>query len=94
MTGGNPARGKGLVQRYQCVSCHTIPGVPGEGSLGPPLEGIARKEYLAGKVPNEPKNMIRWIRDPQEPRPGSAMPAMGITEQDGRDIAAFLYTLR
>lgn len=95
ITGGQPARGKGLVRRYGCVSCHTIPGVPGEGSLGPPLEGIARKDYLAGgKVPNEPKNMIRWIRDPQELQPGSAMPALGISEQDGRDIAAFLYTLR
>ncbi len=94
MTGGDPARGKGLVQRYGCVSCHAIPGVALDGTIGPSLEGIARKEILAGKVPNEAKNMIRWIRDPQGLQPGSVMPDMDIPEQDGRDIAAFLYTLR
>jgi cytochrome c551/c552 len=97
MTGGEPARGKGLVRRYGCVSCHAIPGVPGvagQGTIGPSLEGIAGKDTLAGKLPNEPKNMIRWIRDPQGLQPGSAMPDMDIAEQDGRDIAAFLYTLR
>jgi cytochrome c1 len=38
--------------------------------------------------------MLRWIREPQEVSPGSVMPEMGVTEQDGRDIAAYLYTLR
>jgi cytochrome c2 len=97
MTGGEPARGKELVRRYGCVSCHAIPGVAGiagRDTIGPSLEGIAGKDHLAGKLPNEPKKMIRWIRDPQGLQPGSVMPDMGITEQDGRDIAAFLYTLR
>ena len=94
MTGGKPARGKELVRRYGCVSCHAIPGVAVDGTIGPSLEGIARKDFLAGKLPNDPKSMIRWIRDPQGVQPGSVMPDMDITEQDGRDIAAFLYTLR
>ena len=93
-TGGEPARGKELVGRYGCVSCHAIPGFAGNGTIGPSLEGIARKEVLAGKVPNEPKNLIRWIRDPQGLQPGSVTPDMDISEPDGRDIAAFLYTLR
>ncbi len=95
MTGGEPGRGKGLVRKYGCESCHTIPGVSGaDGTIGPPLDGIAKRAYLAGRLPNEPQNMIRWIRDPQAIEPGSAMPEMGVGEQDGRDIAAFLYTLR
>jgi cytochrome c2 len=95
MTGGEPGRGKVLVRKYGCESCHTIPGVSGaDGTIGPPLDGIAKRSYLAGRLPNEPQNMIRWIRDPQAIEPGSAMPEMGINEQDGRDIAAFLYTLR
>ena len=94
MTGGAPARGKELVRHYGCVSCHAIPGVAVDGTIGPSLEGIARKDLLAGKLPNEPKNLIRWIRDPQGLQPGSVMPDMDIGEQDGRDIAAFLYTLR
>ena len=95
MTGGEPTRGKALIRKYGCQACHTIPGVSGaDGTIGPPLDRIARRAYLAGRLPNEPRNMIRWIREPQDVSPGTAMPEMGISEQDGRDIAAYLYTLR
>jgi hypothetical protein len=38
--------------------------------------------------------MIRWLRDPQEVNPRSAMPDLGVSERDARDIAAYLYTLK
>jgi hypothetical protein len=38
--------------------------------------------------------MQRWIRHPREIDPRSAMPEMGVSEGDGRDISAYLYTLR
>ena len=38
--------------------------------------------------------MIRWIQTPQEVDPKNAMPNMGVTDQDAKDIAAYLYTLR
>ena len=95
MTGGEPARGKEAIGRYSCAICHTIPGVEGaRGQVGPSLEGIAVRTYLAGKLPNTPPNLIKWIREPQEVQPGTAMPELGVTEQDGKDIAAYLYTLR
>jgi cytochrome c2 len=64
------------------------------GKVGPSLQGIGGRTYLAGKLPNEPANMIKWIRQPQEVSPGTAMPELGVTEQDGKDIAAYLYTLQ
>jgi cytochrome c2 len=95
MTGGSPARGKEVIRRYGCAACHSIPGVAGaRGQVGPPLDGIANRTYLAGQLTNTPENLIRWIRDPQSIAPGTAMPEMGVTEQDGKDIAAYLYTLR
>ena len=95
MTGGTPARGKEIIRRYGCEACHSIPGVAGaRGQVGPPLDGIASRTYLAGRLPNTPDNLMRWIRDPQSIAPGTAMPEMGVTERDGRDIAAYLYTLR
>ncbi len=95
MTGGVPARGKETIGRYGCATCHTIPGVDGaRGQVGPSLAGIAVRSYLAGKLPNNPPNLMRWIREPQEVQPGTAMPELGVTEQDGKDIAAYLYTLR
>lgn len=95
MTGGNPDRGPALVDRYGCGTCHTISEVRGAtGLVGPPLDGIARRVYLAGQLPNTAENMIRWIRHPQSIERGTAMPDLKVTEQDGRDLAAFLYTLR
>jgi cytochrome c len=95
MTGGEPARGKEAIGRYGCATCHTIPGVDGaRGQVGPSLEGIASRSYLAGKLTNTPPNLIQWIREPQEIQPGTAMPELGVTDQDGKDIAAYLYTLR
>jgi cytochrome c2 len=94
-TGGDPDRGRKLVRHYGCGTCHTIPGSPGaNGSVGPPLEKVAMRAYLAGRLGNTPENMIRWIRHPQREEPGVAMPEMAVTETDARDLAAYLYTLR
>ena len=62
--------------------------------VGPPLDHIAQRVYIAGVLPNEPDNMIRWIENPQAVDPKTAMPYMGVTPRDARDIAAYLYTLR
>jgi cytochrome c len=95
MTGGEPSRGKEAIQRYACATCHVIPGVEGaKGQVGPSLEGIGSRPQLSAKLPNTPANLIRWIREPQDVLPGTAMPVLGVTEQDGKDIAAYLYTLR
>jgi putative membrane protein len=95
VTGGDPGRGRRLVTTYGCQVCHHIPGVPGaHGTVGPPLDGMALRSYVAGRLANNPENLIRWIRTPQSVGPQTAMPDMGVTEQDGRDLAAFLYTLR
>jgi hypothetical protein len=38
--------------------------------------------------------MIRWIENPPGVDEKTAMPYMGVTPGDARDIAAYLYTLR
>jgi cytochrome c2 len=95
MTGGNPEHGAMLIRRYGCHACHTIPGIEGATALvGPPLDRIAGRVYLAGRLPNTTQNLMRWIEDPQRVSPGTAMPDVGVTSHDARDIAAYLYTLR
>ena len=89
MTGGEPSRAPDVIRRYGCATCHSIPGISeARGQVGPSLEGIGSRAYLAGKLPNKPENLIKWIREPQEVSPGTAMPQLGVTEQDGKDIAA------
>jgi cytochrome c len=55
---------------------------------------IAKRTYVGGILANTPDNMVRWLRDPPGVDPRTAMPNMGVTEADARDIAAFLYTLQ
>jgi cytochrome c len=94
-TGGDPNRGADAIRRYGCDTCHTIPGVPtAHGAVGPPLTAVGIRTYLGGEIVNTPANMQRWIRHPREIEPRTAMPDTGVTEADGRDIAAYLYTLR
>ncbi len=93
--GGDPARGRDLVEMYGCGSCHVVPRVLGaDATVGPPLKGFARRAVIAGEVPNTPENLERWIRNPRAIEPNTAMPPMGVTAQEARDLAAFLYTLQ
>lgn len=93
--GGDPDRGREAIQRYGCGRCHTIRSVRNaRGLVGPPLDGIARRVYIAGVAPNTPDAMIAWIRDPRALDAKTAMPNTGVTAEDARDIAAFLYSLR
>jgi cytochrome c len=95
LTGGDPDRGKAAITRYGCPSCHNIPGVPGAtATVGPPLDNIAVRSVLGGHLLNTPDNMERWIQKPQEVDPKNVMPNMSVTDQDAKDIAAYLYTLR
>ena len=95
LTGGNQSRGRQILPAYGCTACHLIPGVAGpDAKVGPPLRGVASRAFIAGVLTNQPANMIRWIRDPQAVDDKSAMPDLGVSERDARDIAAYLYTLR
>ena len=92
---GDPVRGKLLLRQYGCGSCHSIPGVAvATGNVGPPLDGIARRVYLAGVLPNTPENMTRWIRAPREIDPRTAMPDMQVPAPHAQDMVAYLYRLR
>jgi cytochrome c len=95
ITGGDPDRGAATISRYGCGSCHAIPGVAGaNGLVGPSLGGIGDREYVAGILPNQPVNLIRWVRDPRSVNERTVMPNLGVTPGDASDIAAYLYSLK
>lgn len=95
LTGGNPAKGRELIARYGCGSCHAIPGIPSaQGQVGPPLAGIRERVYLGGVLYNSPEAIQKWILNPREFAPGTAMPAVGANADEARDIAAYLYRAR
>lgn len=91
---GDPETGKALIVEYGCGSCHQIPGIAdARGMVGPPLQSMGERQYIAGKLRNTPSNMILWLQDPHEVEPGTVMPDMGLTELEASDVAAYLYTL-
>ena len=62
--------------------------------MGPDLTGLVRRVYVAGVIPNTPDNLVRFIVNPRSVDPMSAMPQTGITPDQARDVAAYLYSLR
>lgn len=82
------------LRQYACVACHTIPGLTGSDTrVGPPLQGLARRTLIAGRLPNSEDNLVRWLRSPQQVKPGTAMPDLGVTEEHARSMARYLATL-
>ncbi|HEX5042505.1 MAG TPA: c-type cytochrome [Candidatus Polarisedimenticolaceae bacterium] len=94
-TGGRADRGRAVIGSSRCGTCHVIPGVRGaRGTLAPPLTAFALRAWVGGELPNTPENVVRWIESPRSVEPGTAMPDLGLDEQQARDVAAYLYTLR
>lgn len=88
-------RGRVALTQYACQACHMIPGVTGpETYVGPPLGHIAERKFLAGRLPNSAANLAHWIRAPQEIDPATAMPQLGVSERDAKDMAAYLMAPR
>ncbi|GJG89632.1 hypothetical protein tb265_48130 [Gemmatimonadetes bacterium T265] len=95
VAGGRVDRGRAAVGKYGCGACHMIPGIRAAvGTVGPPLTAFGRRANIGGEAPNEPDMLVQWLRNPQSIEPGTAMPNLGVTERDARDMAAYLYTLR
>ena len=93
--GGDAEAGKLLLRQYGCGTCHHIPGVAAaRGNVGPPLDRLASRVYLAGLLPNTPANLAYWIRHPQKVDARTAMPDMQVSEAQARDMVAYLRTLR
>ena len=63
-----------------CYGCHTVGkvGTP----IGPDLSHVGAKY--------RPDYLSRWLRDPASVRPSTHMPALELTDDDVRSIAAFL----
>jgi mono/diheme cytochrome c family protein len=94
-TAPDVARGKMALTQYGCHGCHRIDGIVGpDTDVGPPLHDFGRRVTLPGARPHTSVQLVQWLRDPQAIDPNTAMPDLGVTERDARDMAAYLTTLR
>jgi cytochrome c oxidase subunit 2 len=87
--------GRRIFQRTACINCHTIAGTPANGRFGPDLTHLMSRDTIAsGVAPNTREHLRRWIRNPDDIKPGSRMPAMNLNEQELDAVTAYLASLR
>jgi cytochrome c len=95
LTGGSPSHGRVVMVSYGCNTCHTIPGIKGaDATVGPPLQQMGNRTYVAGVLTNTPTHLVDWIKNPPAIDEKTAMPNLRVSDADARDMAAYLYTLR
>jgi cytochrome c oxidase subunit 2 len=89
-------RGKQVFQSTSCAMCHAITGVEFAGAQhGPDLTHVASRQTLAaGTLKNTREEMAAWIRDPQTMKPGTAMPATPLSQDDLDAVVAYLGGLK
>jgi len=92
-TGGNPEIGRERIKQYACHSCHTIPGIPGSGTQAPSLAHWPKRAVFADQFRNTPENLMSWIQNPKKMKPRTSMPNLGVTGEDSRHMAAYLYSV-
>lgn len=94
MPAADAGRGRDVIVRVGCGSCHEIPGVDWpRGRVGPSLEGFASRPLIAGSLENAPDLLAAYVRNAPAFTARSGMPPMPLTDQEARDVAAYLYTL-
>ena len=88
-------RGQRLFMENGCASCHTIAGTEAQGTIGPDLTHVASRRTLAANtIENTPRNLFRWIRNPQSIKPGDKMPGLGLGASRFHAIVSYLSELR
>ena len=76
--------GRAAFKRVGCSNCHSVRGVG--GGIAPDLSHVGAKYGVA--------YLERWLRDPREVRPSGHMPALELTDDDVRALAAYLAAQR
>jgi cytochrome c oxidase subunit 2 len=87
--------GQHVFEHQACISCHTVAGTVATGRYGPDLTHLMSRETLAsGAAMNKETELLQWVGDPNQIKPGSLMPAMHLSDRENQQITAYLMTLK
>jgi cytochrome c2 len=93
VSGGDAGKGKQLVETVGCLACHAV----GENTAVRERRGtsydIAPELTRVGSKVSKPW-LYNWLRNPRHYDPATKMPSLRLTEQEARDVTAWLMTLR
>ena len=89
------SEGQRIFETTSCINCHAVTGTVADGRFGPDLTHLMSRETIAsGAALNTPENLRLWIRNPDVIKPGSKMPAMGLSDHQLDAVTAYLTTLQ
>jgi len=92
---GDAAAGMALFQQMSCINCHAISGSPAQARVAPDLTHFASRRQLgAGILENTPENLRLWLQNPQLVKPGALMPDFKFTDEQVRELVAYIETLK
>lgn len=78
------AYGKALFAAKGCVQCHYHAAVPGSGTFGgPDVPDLTHH-------PLDPAYLRRWLKNPSAVKPSTAMPTLGLSDDEIEALIAFL----
>jgi len=92
------ARGRDVFAAEGCAGCHVIDGGPvatAGREPGPDLTHVgSRRTLAADTIANTPELMAEWLRDPNEVKEGTTMPAPELTDDEVANLVAYLQGLQ
>jgi cytochrome c2 len=99
LDGASAAKGRDLYDAKGCASCHDFGG-SGVAGVGPLAAGDRETRSAVSLAPDlrvtrdrfRPAELVRWLLDPKAVKADTAMPLVPLTQDEARDLAAFLLT--
>ncbi|MEA2711836.1 MAG: cytochrome c oxidase subunit [Phycisphaerales bacterium] len=87
--------GRDIFFAQTCANCHAIGGTNAIANAAPDLTHFAtRRDLAAGVVPNTRDNLTRWLRKPDQIKPGCKMPNFNFNDAQLDQLVAYLETLQ
>lgn len=85
--------GEDIFLDSSCAGCHTVRGTDADGELGPDLTHVSSRDTLAGIIDNDRGNLMDFVRDPHDVKPGITMPATELSEDELEAVVDYLLEL-
>ncbi|MFD1397215.1 cytochrome c oxidase subunit II [Kroppenstedtia eburnea] len=79
-----------------CMSCHAIDGteLKTRGGKAPNLTGFSEREKIAGLLENNDENLDKWLKHPDQIKPGTYMPSFDfLSKKDMNNLKTYLESL-
>ncbi len=91
--GGSAAKGKEHFENFGCKACHVIGDDERVRNARASSYDIAPElTHAAGKL--HPDWIFDWIKNPRHYNPTTKMPSLRLTDQEARDLVAFIMTMK